>query len=773
MIYLCRFIAFLIIGCLSCTGNHEACHALDQQDFDLTSPLMTRDAPSPGKRVRMVAPEYEGTGVHHSLYLPTDWEPGNKYPVLVEFTGNRWSTSGSTGKVEDANLGYGLSAGQGFIWVVLPCVDREDGRNALTWWGDRDATIDYCKRNVPRICKEFGGDVDNVFVCGFSRGSIATSYIGLADDEIASLWKGFITHDHFDGERTDWDYPNCDRDSAVRRLKRIAGRPFLVCGLNSIATRERFLKDYSDLGDFRFLQVDTRSLFNIPEGGVVHPHTDLWMHKPGKIRNEARNWLANAASIPIDVKAKDTVASKTSQRPNIVWIVSDDLGPELGCYGYPDVNTPNLDRLADEGTRYNFAFSTSPVCSASRTAFQTGQYQTTVGGHHHVTRDKPILTKSTPTIVDLMRDAGYFVSNGRGTLPKRKKEPLAKTHFNFVYDKRTFFDGSDWTQRREGQPFFAQIQIKEPHRTFHKSDRLRPDAPIPPYYPEHPITRADWSNYLASIEVLDRKVGAVLDRLDAEGLSDNTLVMFFGDHGRPHVRAKQWLYDGGLHTPLIVRWPERVKAGSVNDELVSLLDLVPTTLAAANVTVSEEVKLQGANLLSPDFAGHSQLFAARDRCGDAIDRIRSIRTREYKYIRNFRPELPYLQHSGYKKLQYPVETLMRSLHDQGQWSSLILAKERPPEELYDLKADPWELVNLASDIEQQERLGTFRKQLARWIVETKDLGEIDESLTVDMKALKEEKWQYYSNGMKKRGLDPDISDATYLQWWRKELGIER
>lgn len=188
-------------------------------------------------------------------------------------------------------------------------------------------------------------------------------------------------------------------------------------------------------------------------------------------------------------------------RPNVVWIISDDLGPELGCYGYPDVATPNLDRLAASGRRYTHAFSTAPVCSASRTAFQTGLYQTTVGGHHHNTRDKKVLPESISTVTGLMQNAGYFVINGRGTLPVEKK--LAKSHLNFVYDAREFFDGTDWTQRAEGQPFFAQIQIKEPHRGFVKSDHERPNAPIPPYYPDHPVTRADWANYLASIEVLD------------------------------------------------------------------------------------------------------------------------------------------------------------------------------------------------------------------------------------------------------------------------------
>ena len=451
--------------------------------------------------------------------------------------------------------------------------------------------------------------------------------------------------------------------------------------------------------------------------------------------------------------------------PNVVWIIADDLGPELACFGYSDVATPNIDRLANGGTRFTHAFATAPVCSSSRTAFVTGQYQTTVGGHHHDTRNKPELPKSVPTVVGLMQQQGYFVCNGNGSLTKQ----IAKSHFNFAYDSKTFFDGTDWTQRNPNQPFFATVQIKEPHRPFVRSDRTRPDAIIPPYYPDHPIARADWANYLASIEVLDQKVGRVLDRLDAEGLAENTLVIFFGDHGRPHVRGKQWLYDGGLHVPLIVRWPNHVPERRVDDRLVSLLDLMPTTLMAAGDTPPE---LPGHNLFDDSFEGHKILFAARDRCGDAVDRIRSVRTRNFKYIRNFYPELPYLQHSGYKKAGYPVETLMRVMHKQGRWDTLLMAETRPAEELYDLVADPHEMNNLSGDSDFQPKLVEMQSRLDRWIVETNDKGRLDESLTVDIGALKEEKWKSFERKMKSRGLDPNLSDRAYLAWWKEELGTE-
>ena len=251
---------------------------------------MTEEAPAPGKRVRQVAPEYEGTEVYHTLYLPTDWQKGKRYPVLVEYTGNKFPACGSTGEVKGANLGYGLSGGKGFIWISMPYVQKGRKENAVTWWGDRQATIDYCKVNLPRICKEFGGDLDNLFICGFSRGAIACSYIGLADDEIAAFWKGMIAHDHFDGHKK-WGYPESDRASALKRLARLKGRPVLVCG-----NANDYLKDHPKLGAFTFLPVPVDKIFDIPDGPVIHTHTDLWAHRESPTRQTARAWLQKQIS---------------------------------------------------------------------------------------------------------------------------------------------------------------------------------------------------------------------------------------------------------------------------------------------------------------------------------------------------------------------------------------------------------------------------------------------------------------------------------------------
>mgnify|MGYP000847666670 FL=1 len=166
---------------------------------DLTTPSVTTDAAAPGRRVKMVLPISKGTDLYHALYLPIDWKKKKKYPVIVEFSGNKWRSS--QGTVDECDLGYGISGGKGVIWISMPFVDKKNGKNAATWWGDVEATVDYCKQTAGHVCADYGGDSSKVFIAGFSRGAIACNYIGLHDNEIASLWRGFICHSHYDGVR--------------------------------------------------------------------------------------------------------------------------------------------------------------------------------------------------------------------------------------------------------------------------------------------------------------------------------------------------------------------------------------------------------------------------------------------------------------------------------------------------------------------------------------------------------------------------------------------
>ncbi len=462
--------------------------------------------------------------------------------------------------------------------------------------------------------------------------------------------------------------------------------------------------------------------------------------------------------------------ARCENRPvNILWIIADDLGVELSCYGEQAASTPNLDRLAAEGVRYTRAFATAPVCSSSRTAFITGMYQTKLGGHHHRTRNLKPLPAIIKPLGEYFKKAGYHVSNA-GT----KSRSRGKTDYNFTPEGQ-LYQVADWSKQTPESPFFAQVQIHEPHRPFLKNTDPSRIAKIslPPYYPDHPVILADWANYLESVEEMDRKVGEILDRLKKTGLAQNTIVFFFGDHGRPHFRDKQWLYDGGLHIPLIIRWPGKLKAGGVDSRMLSMIDFAPSSLAAAGLDIPEA--MQGSNIFAADFKGHTAIYAARDRCGDAVDRIRCVRTERYKYIRNFMPEIPYTTFSGYKKLQYPASTLMTLMHKQNQLTpeqALFMAPSRPKEELYDLENDPYELNNLASDALQSETLIKLRHKLDQWIEKTNDQGRVQEGDAEYMSALMKGKKAYFEKTMEKRGLNPNIPDQDYLDWWEKELNLK-
>ncbi len=265
---------------------------------DLFPPAMTEGEPAPGRRVRSTLPAYRGTEVHHSLYLPRDWAPGRRFPVIVEYAGNGDYRSKhgdvSTGRVSDSSLGYGLGGPEGFIWLCLPYVEAEKGRNAIRWWGDVAATVAYCKQAVRAVCAEFGGDPAAVVLTGFSRGAIACHFIGLHDDEIAGLWRAFLPASHYDGARS-WPYPGSDRAAAARRLERLGRRPVLVAhevydiapGTYGIVDTMNYLAGTGrPLDTHRFLIIGIRN------------HTDRWTLHDLPERAAARRWLQEVLATP-------------------------------------------------------------------------------------------------------------------------------------------------------------------------------------------------------------------------------------------------------------------------------------------------------------------------------------------------------------------------------------------------------------------------------------------------------------------------------------------
>ncbi|MEW6238466.1 MAG: sulfatase [Candidatus Omnitrophota bacterium] len=437
--------------------------------------------------------------------------------------------------------------------------------------------------------------------------------------------------------------------------------------------------------------------------------------------------------------------AQSSQKMNVLWLIAEDMGLELGCYGDSLVQTPHLDRLASEGVKFTNAFSTAPVCSASRSAFMTGMYQTSIGAHNHRShrRDGYRLPEGVQLLTDYFRDEGYFTANVKTAAPG--VVGTQKTDFNFTVERP--FDGTDWNQRQPRQPFFAQINFSEAHRNFKpvKENAVDPDKVVlPPYYPDHPIARQDWALYLDAISVLDQKIGAVLKRLDEEGLADRTIVVFMGDNGRCHVRGKQWLYDGGIRIPLIVRWPGQVQAGTERESMVSSIDISATCLTIAGVEIP--LKMQGSPLFGPLAKEREYIVAARDRCDETVDRIRCVRTQRFKYIRNYFTEKPYSQLNRYKETQYPVMRLLRRLHDEGKLTpeqELFMAPTRPPEELYNLVDDPNELRNLAQNPAQSSTLKEMRETLDRWMRETGDQGGVPEDPAAIQEFEEQMKKTYY------------------------------
>jgi arylsulfatase A-like enzyme len=425
-----------------------------------------------------------------------------------------------------------------------------------------------------------------------------------------------------------------------------------------------------------------------------------------------------------------SAAAPRARRPNIVWIIGDDLGAELGCYGDTAVQTPAIDRLAGRGIRFTNCHSTSPVCSSSRSAFQTGVYQTSTGTHHHRShrRDRYQLPAPARLICDLLRERGYFTCNVREPAPGLRA--TVKTDFNFAASRP--FDGDHWNQRPKDRPFFAQVCLQAPHKgpafqEARKASRLVDPARVvlPPYFPDHPVVRDEVANYYDAVQLVDSQVGAILGALEAQQLFRETVVFLFGDNGRCLLRSKQWLYETGTRVPLIVSGPGIGK--SVRPQLCTLLDMTAETLRVAGLPVP--AWFHGQPLLDSRAAERRFIVTARDRCGIAVDRIRSVRTERFRYIRNFMPGKPRSQPNNYIEFQYPTLQVLRELHHAGRLNPTqaeFLAPGKPEVELYDRAADPHEVRNLAGLPQYAATVRLHERHLERWMKGTGDRGAVPE-----------------------------------------------
>jgi N-sulfoglucosamine sulfohydrolase len=445
--------------------------------------------------------------------------------------------------------------------------------------------------------------------------------------------------------------------------------------------------------------------------------------------------------------------TRPTRRPNILWIVAENIDLDLGCYGAKHVNTPNLDRLAREAVRFTRVFATAPVCAPSRSAFMTGMYQTTTDTHHMRSHrnDDFRLPPGVRPLTHWLQDAGYSTFNIGMIL--RWLVGTVKLDLNFV-NEGPIFQSDNWAELKKKQPFFAMINLPEveydiydrktaqkkrvewvgekEHPRIAKPDDVTP----PPYFPDHPIAREEWARYLNSVSGLDRRVGIILDALKSDGLEDDTLVIFFADNGRLDVRGIHWCYDSGLRVPMIIRWPrnfpapENCRPGGVNEQVVSLFDLTATTMSLAGL--KRPPGMQSRIVLGPNAdPPRKYVFSARDRIDETVNRIRSVRDERYRYNRNFMPEQSLTALNRYREKCFLVMPLARQLYAEGKLKGpalALVAPRLPDEELYDTKNDPFEIKNLAGskEPEHREALLRLRTALDVWITETSDRGQFPE-----------------------------------------------
>lgn len=428
------------------------------------------------------------------------------------------------------------------------------------------------------------------------------------------------------------------------------------------------------------------------------------------------------------VIASPAIAQEISQRPNILWVTSEDNGPQLGCYGDEYADTPNIDALAAKSMMYNHCWSNAPVCAPARTTIISGLFPTCLGGQHMRSQVRlPGIAKLYP---QYFKELGYYCTNN------------SKEDYN-LYTPADLWDDSSgnahWRNRRAGQPFFAVFNFTishesklrtRPHKAIHEASKVF----VPPYHPDTPEVRQDWAQYYDRLTEMDQEVGRILEQLEDDGLAENTIVFYYGDHGSGMPRGKRWLYQSGLNVPLIVHIPERYQnlvngqyqVGTRSERLVSFVDLVPTVLSLAGVKPPEY--LQGKAFLGKYATEDPQyIYGFRDRMDERYDMSRAIRDQKFMYIRNFYPQRPQGAYLDYM-FQTPTTRVWKQWFDDGKLNAAqsIFWLPKASEELFDLEADPYQIRNLADSPDHADVLERMRGAVRDWMLEIKDVGFLPE-----------------------------------------------
>ncbi|MFC1570087.1 sulfatase-like hydrolase/transferase [bacterium] len=447
------------------------------------------------------------------------------------------------------------------------------------------------------------------------------------------------------------------------------------------------------------------------------------MSKKLKRRDFIKTTSAGAAGL---VMSNIIGCNTQSERPNILWLTSEDNGPFLGCYGDSNAHTPNLDQLASEGILFTQAFANAPVCAPARNTIITGMYASSLGTQHM--RSQRSVPNSISFFPQLLRQAGYYCTNN------------AKEDYNVEQKPEDVWDESSrqatYKNRQPGQPFFAVFNHTVCHESSlhqttdvqHDPDQMR----LPEYHPDDPIIRHDWAQYYDRVTEMDRQVGEKLKELEAEGLLENTIIFYYADHGGVPTRSKRFLYDSGIHVPMIVRFPKKYQhlapssPGTHSDHLVSFVDLAPTILSLTDIPMPSH--MQGNAFLGRQRSKpQDYIYCFRDRMDERYDLMRSVRDHQFKYIHNYMPHFIYGQHLEYL-WRMPTTRQWESLYKQGKCNGTqrYFWETKPVEELYDTVNDPDEVNNLAEVSKYQETLIRMRQALDDWLEDIQDTGFMPE-----------------------------------------------
>ncbi len=423
---------------------------------------------------------------------------------------------------------------------------------------------------------------------------------------------------------------------------------------------------------------------------------------------------------------KDT--QKIPEKPNIIWLMPENIGTDLECYGTEGIQTPNINRLAQQGVKYTNAYFTASISAPSCSALLTGVHQNIIDAQHQRSNRNIPLPKEYKPITWHLRKAGYTCILGHHEVRGKGR----KTDCNFKHDQLGAYDGKERfglfdkldTFKVADQPFFASIQLKVTHRGQHwKKIRQNSDDPVSPedielpsYLPRDSIVLLDMARYLDAIEYMDKEVGSILEELKNKGMANNTVVFFFGDNGRDQVRAMATLYKAGLHVPLIIRWPGKLESGKVSDRLISNTDISASTLKIAGVDVPDN--MTGIPFLGlEDSQKRDFVYSADDVHDENHDRRRSIITKKYHYIRNYFIFKPYDDVNAFSLFYWPALHRLRVLNKEGKLipcQQQILAERRPEEEMYLLKEDPYEINNLVDSAKYKSTLEKMRGYMEQW-----------------------------------------------------------